>query len=348
MDRTIHHINLPPGTTVFTGEQKIDKVEIYHLIYNVENLIETEYQSIGEIGTNREGINWYDIRGLHNTEVINAIGEYFGLHPLILEDVADIYQRPKFEEFEQGNFLVLKALSFDLANRQVKQEQIGIYFRKDMVISFKETQDDLFASVRKRLQSNKGRIRRKEGDYLAYALMDVVADHYFVVIDEIEDVIDDLEDKILEEPDAGIKQEIHYLKKEVLLIKKTIMPFREAIGRMIKLENPHISESNLVFLRDLLDHNNQILEMVETKRDLLNGLQDLYLSELSFKMNQIMKVLTIISAVFIPLTFLAGVYGMNFRYMPELDWPLAYPLLWGIMILVFLGQLWYFKKKDWI
>lgn len=284
---------------------------------------------------------------MHDSNLIQLLGKTFELHPLILEDVVDIHQRPKFEEYENGIFIVIRALSFDRQAVKIKTEQIAIYFRKGLLLSFQETESDLFAAVRNRVHSGKGRIRRKGADYLSYALLDNIVDHYYIVLDEVENVVEGLEEELLTNPGHSIKEKIHSLRKELLVVRKSIAPLREAISRFSKSENDLIEESSVVFIRDLYDHTVQIMDMVETYRDMLNGLQDLYISEISFKMNQVMQVLTIITTIFVPLSFLCGLYGMNFDNMPELHFKYGYFILLGVMLLIALGSLIFFKRKKW-
>jgi len=342
---------LPPGSVVFVGNQKVEKVFIYYFQYDGEQFVEKTLDSHKDITfhqSTEEKVDWYDIRGLHYTELIEALGNIFGIHPLILEDVANTHQRPKFEDYEKGIFIVIKALNFDEEQLKIKTEQVALYFRKGLLVSFQETDSDLFEAIRKRLQNSQGRIRNKGADYLCYALLDSIIDHYYTILDKAEEAIDTLEEKLLNSPDNTIKGRIHHLKKELMLARKSITPLREAIGYFSKSESPLIESSTTLFVRDLYDHTIQIMDMVETYRDMLNGLQDLYLSEVSFKMNQVMQLLTVVSALFIPLTFLVGVYGMNFDNIPELHWKYGYFMLWGVMVMVFAALLFLFRRNKWI
>ena len=342
---------LPPGSVIFTGNQKVEKVFIHYQQYDSEKLLEKTLDNHADIVFHKspnDKVDWYDIRGLHDTSLLELLGGTFKIHPLILEDVADTYQRPKFEEYDKGGFVIIRALKFDKQKLVIQTEQVALYFRKGFLISFQESDSDLFGAVRKRLHSGRGKIRQRGADYLCYALLDNIVDNYFVILDEIEDVIEELEDQLLAAPDHEIKEQIHHLKKELLVVRKSINPLREAISRFSKSDNAFIEESSLVFVRDLYDHTIQIMDMVETYRDMLNGLQDLYLSEISFKMNQVMQVLTIITTIFVPLSFLAGLYGMNFSYIPELQFKYGYFILLIVMFLIFAGSLLYFRKKKWL
>jgi magnesium transporter len=341
---------LPPGTVVFTGNRKVEKVLMHYLKYDVENLEAKTLSNHSELAfydASEEIIDWYDIRGLHDTELIEAIGEKYEVHPLILEDVVDIHQRPKYEEYPKGIFLIIDAIHFDTEKLTVTKEQVGIYFRKGLLLSFQESETDLFEAVRKRIQSGRGRIRQRGADYLAYALVDNIVDNYFSLSNEIEEEIDSIEEGILLTDSHETKERIHRLKRELMVIRKSIAPLREAISRFSKAESAFVQEHSTVYIRDLYDHTIQIMDIIENYRDMLNGLQDLYLSEISFRMNQVMQVLTIITTIFVPLSFLAGLYGMNFEYIPELKYRYSYFILLSVMFLILIGSLVYFRKKKW-
>lgn len=341
---------LPPGSITFTGDQKVNKIFIHYLMYNNELLKEKSLLSHDKITFRQsadEGVEWYDIRGLHNTDLIAAIGKKFDIHSLILEDIADVNQRPKYEEYEKGNFISIKALSFNKEKVKVKTAQISIYFNQGLLISFQEEETDVFASVRQRLQLDRGRIRQRGADYLAYALIDNLVDHYYQIINDIEEAIELLEDQLLSQPGNNLKGQIHHLKKELLIIRKSISPLREAINQFVKSDSPFIEERTAIFVRDIYDHTIQVMDMIETYRDMLNGLQDLYLSEISFKMNQVMQVLAVVTTIFVPISFLAGLYGMNFKNIPELQTKNGYFILLAVMLVIVLSLLYYFKRKKW-
>ena len=341
---------LPPGSVIFTGNKKVEKILIHYLQYDGENLEEKVLDNHAKSMFHQspeDKIDWYDIRGIHDSELIQLLGTTFNIHQLILEDIADVHQRPKFEEYENGNFITIRALHFDKSINKVSTEQVALYFRTGFVATFQETASDLFDAVRQRIHSGRGKIRHRGADYLAYAIIDVIVDNYYLVMEEIEEVIESLEDKLINVQEANIKGEIHGLKKELLVLRKSISPLREAIGRFSKTDSPFVEENSIVFIRDLYDHTIQVMDMVETYRDMLNGLQDLYLTEVSFKMNKVMQLLTLIATIFIPLTFLAGIYGMNFDYMPELHWKYGYFVLLGLMLILFVLLLGYFKRKNW-
>ncbi len=343
-------VGLPPGSIIFTGNQKVEKVLLHYLQYDSEQFKEDTFDNHSELilaNDDESIVDWYDIRGLHDTGLIETLGKQFQVHPLILEDVVDTHQRPKYEEYPKGVFLIVHAIHFDADKVEISKEQVGIYFRKGLILSFQESDTDLFEPVRKRVQMGRGRIRQRGADYLAYALIDTLVDNYFEVMNRVEEVIESIEDSILLSEGHHAKERIHGLKKELMVIRKSIAPLREAISRFSRAESPFIEESSTVYIRDLYDHTIQVMDVVESYRDMLNGLQDLYLSEISFRMNQVMQVLTIITTIFVPLSFLAGLYGMNFEFIPELKFRYGYFVLLGVMLLIFIGSLIYFRRKKW-
>ncbi len=351
MNSTNKQAGLPPGSIVFTGDKKIEKMGLHYLKYDNASFEVVTAKTENEVvfhPNDPQKIEWYDFRGVHDTEIMKQVGETFQIHPLILEDVSDVNQRPKFEEYAEGNFLIVKALHFDASTKKVSIEQVAIFFRKGLVITFHEEGTDLFKVVRNRIEHGKGRIRHGKADYLAYTLIDSVVDNYFIVLEEIEDEMEMLEDLILESHEAEHKAKIHDLKKQLLSIRKATIPLREAISQFSKADNDRIEDSTIIFIRDLYDHVIQITDMVDNFRDILNGLQDLFLAEMSMKMNKIMHFLTLVSAIFIPLTFLTGLYGMNFSNIPELQWKYGYFILWGIMIFISVVLMVYFRRKKWL
>jgi magnesium transporter len=339
---------LPPGSLIYTGERKIANPNVTLLQYNESSL--EEKQQVGEeVVLPEDGnVTWYDIRGLHEIGLVEKIGGIFDIHPLVQEDILNIHQRPKFEEHTNGFFIVFQALSFDGKKLVVQFEQVSLFVGKNFLISFQEDASDLFTAVRERLASGRGRIRMRGPDYLAYALVDSVVDNYYLILDDIEEAIEKMEADILEGRASDIKSRIHKLKREMIGLRKSVAPLREAVNRFARAEHELISQESVIFLRDLHDHMVQVMDTIETSRDTLTGMQDLYLSELSYRMNNVMQVLTIIATIFIPLTFLAGVYGMNFDNMPELHWKYGYFAVWAIMVVIALGLIRYFRTKRWL
>ncbi len=344
-------VGLSPGSVIFTGSKKVEKVFIHYMQYDEQHLDEKKLDNHGQltlIPSPKDKVDWYDIRGLHDTQLIERFGEHFGIHPLILEGVVDTHQRPKFEEYANGIFVTLRALTFDKITFEVQKEHVAIYFKIGFVATFQETDSDLFVDVRNRVNMSKGRIRQKGSDYLVYAIIDALVDHYYVVLEDMEEVIETLEEKMMLEPEVNSKGDIHRLKKELLQLRKSIAPLREAVARFAKTESELVQDSSYVFIRDLYEHTVQIMDTVDNYRDVLNGLQDLYISEVSFRMNKVMQLLTIISVIFIPLTFLAGIYGMNFENIPELHYEHGYFVLLSVMFALFVILLLIFKRKKWL
>ncbi|MCP9237858.1 magnesium/cobalt transporter CorA [Lewinella sp. JB7] len=338
----------PPGTMIYTGEQETESIHV-HLTQYHGNFIEAQTtENVLPEPRTEQATLWYDIRGLHNVGLIEQVGRQFGMHSLALEDVVDVHQRPKMEIMEDGVLIVIKAFAFDRPNRQLSIEQVSIYLTEGKVLTFQEDVGDLFRSVRKRLETASGRIRSRGADYLAYALVDNVVDKYFTVIDQIEDELDQLEEEIMGEPEMGTKSKIHDLRLALLTLRKSISPLRELTGQFADTETPLITADTQVYVRDLRDHVIQITDLVETYRDVTNGLYDLYVSEISFRMNSVMQTLTIVSTIFIPLSFLVGVYGMNWDHMPELHTRYGYFILWGVMLALIAGMLTWFRSRKWI
>ena len=344
-------IGLAPGSVIFTGDRKVDKVLIHYMQYDEENTIDKEIDSHSENIFNAsplDKVNWYDVRGIHDTKLIELFGKNFSIHPIVLENIVDVNQRPKFEEYDKGIFIALRALSFNKKKNEVQKEHVVIYFNNGLIITFQETESDLFEAVRKRILSSSVRIRQRETDYLAYALLDVIVDKYYIVLEEMEDVIENLEEKMLVEQNIKDKNKIHHLKKELLIMRKSVAPLREAFGQFSKTESSFVQNNSQAFIRDLYEHTVQIMDSIDSSRDILNGLQDLFISEISFKMNKVMQFLTLISVIFIPLTFLAGIYWINFDNIPELHYRYGYHILLGVMFVIFILLLVFFKRKKWL
>lgn len=339
---------LPPGTLIFTGKQKMANPDLSCLKFNSEEIREEHAPVESLPAPDEQLVNWYDLRGLHDVPLIEKIGKTFDIHPIIMEDVLDVQQRPKFEEYPNGFFFILKAvLVREHEPFGFYTEQVAVFAGKGLVLSFQEDPDDIFLPIRERLLLAKGRIRQRDASYLAYALLDLIVDHYYFILDHIEKAVEDLEDQITSDPGENVKATLHRYRRSLLTIRREVLPLREAIIKFLKSESPFINPDIHPFLRDLFGHTSQIIESLESYRDMLNGLQDLYLSEISFQMNRVMQTLTIVSTLFIPLTFLAGIYGMNFTNMPELDWPYGYFYILGLMGLITVGMIIFFWHKKW-
>lgn len=337
-----------PGTLEYTGVKQVEHILVHQVKYSGEGISQSELEQGAMPEVEQGKVNWFDVRGLHDVELIENFGKHFQIHPLVLEDILHTQQRPKFEEYGNEVFIVLSAVTFNVKTYELNTEQLAIYFGADFLLTFQENENDTFIAVRERIEAGRGRIRFRKSDYLAYALIDNVVDNYFEVLDSIEDRMDELEAEINTDPSRGVKEKIHHLKFQMLALRKSVMPLREAVGKFSRFESQVMEESTGLFVRDLYDHVIRIADLIETYRDMLNGLQDLYLSELSIRMNNVIQVLTIITTIFVPLTFLAGIYGMNFDNMPELHWENGYYYLLGLMGVIFIASLLYFKRKKWI
>ncbi len=341
---------LPPGTLVHVGEKKVESVRITFIDYDKENFQEKQVPSIEECLKLKDTptVSWINIDGLHDIELLEKLGKGFELHPLILEDILSTGQRPKFEDHEKHIFIVLKMLSFSQESQSVETEQVSLILGPNYVISFQERIGDVFEPIRERIRNAKGRIRKMGPDYLAYSLLDAVVDNYFIILERFGEKIESMEEEVIGDPTEKTVQQIHSLKREMIFMRKSIWPLRELIGGIQKSESSLINETTDIYMRDVYDHTIQIIDTIESFRDMVSGLLDIYLSSLSNKMNAVMKVLTIIATLFIPLTFVAGIYGMNFEYMPELKVRWAYGAVWLVMITIAVIMLFYFRRKKWI
>ena len=348
--RRAEKTGLPPGTPVFVGEIKQDFVSIDIMHYTPGDLEEIHDASLDDCARMKDapGISWINFEGIHDVNALQALANLFGIHPLTTEDIANTSQRPKAEEFEDYLFLALKMLTYDPDAEAIVNENVSLVLGRNYVISFQERVGDVLDPVRERIRSGKGKLRSGGADFLAYAIMDSVVDEYFVVLEKLGDRIELIDDEILEAPDAMHMKELHRLKREVLFLRKMIWPLREELSAMEKSTSGLVSPSMLPFLRDLYDHTIEIIDVVETSRDIIGGMHDTFLSAASNRLNEVMKVLTIIGTIFIPLTFIAGIYGMNFENMPELQWRFGYFGLLGIMAALGIGMAAVFKKKKWL
>ncbi|MEZ4598161.1 MAG: magnesium/cobalt transporter CorA [Syntrophotaleaceae bacterium] len=349
LPKTSHKAGRPPGTLIHIGEAPSEPVGIQVMDYDLQHLTEQTISDPGEClaFTKSATTTWINLNGVHQLEVLEKIGTDFGLHSLVLEDIANTEHRPKAEDFDTYFFLVLKMLHLD-ETTGIRTEQISLILTEKLVLSFQQRPGDVFDGVRERLRNGKGRIRRMGADYLAYALLDAVVDSYFGILEQIGEQIEQLEDELVVQPTPRTLEKIHHFKREMILLRKAVWPLRELINGLQRSESSLISETTGIFLRDVYDHTINIIDTVETFRDILSGLLDLYLSSISNRMNEVMKVLTIIATIFIPLTFIAGIYGMNFEHMPELHWRWSYPLLWLFMLAMAGGMFFYFRKKHWL
>ncbi|MDG5767600.1 magnesium/cobalt transporter CorA [Balneolales bacterium ANBcel1] len=347
---TARKIGLPPGTPVFTGRKKVDSLHVSWIDYNNDYLDEQESKEIEAIFPMRDTgtVSWITITGLHDAEKIEALARHFGIHPLVCEDILNPHQRPKVEIFDDHVFVTLKVLDYEPENRHIGIDQVSLILGSNFVLCFQEKHESLFKPLFTRIREHRGRIRKVGPDYLLYAIMDMIIDHYFLNLESISDQIEKIEEQLMSAPDSRTLNEIYQIKREVLFLRKSVWPLRESIGKLERSESELINEKTIPYLRDLYDHTIQVIDSVETNRDLLAGMLDLYLSSVSYRMNQVMKMLTIIATIFIPLTFVVGIYGMNFEYMPELGWRYGYFGILGIMLAIALGMLVLFRRRKWI
>lgn len=344
-------IGLPPGTLVYTGIKGNLPVEVNYLEYGVDHFKEERKKKSKEINlhiSDESKVQWYDVRGLHNVDLIQEIGKIFKMHPIVAEDIVDVHQRPKYTEYNDGHFISLKALSFDSEIGCIVSQTISIYFGIGFVLTFQEHEDDIFSGLRTRIKEGKGRIRTNGADYLAYAIVDLLVDRYFSVLDNIDEKIEEVEEAISLKSEIIDKSEIFELKKALSKFRKNIAPLREAINQFSRSDTELVTESTKIFIRDVYSHTVQIMDSIDNHRDILSSLQDLYLSELSMKMNKIMQVLTIITSIFVPLSFLTGLYGMNFENMPELKSQYGYFILLSVMLVAVFFMMAFFRKKRWL
>lgn len=343
-------IGLAPGSLVHIGEERTEKPKITIIDYNRDNYQEKVVESVEECFPFKDNptVSWINVDGIHQVDIIEKLGTHFGLHPLVMEDIVHTSQRPKMEDYDSYIYVVLKMLWFEDGDTDVKTEQVSIILGQNYVISFQEVEGDTFKFLRERLRNGKGRIRAMGADYLTYAILDSIVDNYFLIIEKFGEVIEGLEEELIENPSPEILQRIHELKKEMIYLRKSVWPLREVINGLERTESPLFNDSTFIFLKDVYDHTIQIADAIETYRDVLSGILDVYLSSVSNKMNEVMKILTIIATIFIPLTFVAGMYGMNFTNMPELGWKWGYPAVWIINILIFISMYMYFRKKNWL
>ncbi len=350
MKKRSNKVGLPPGTLVHVGEKKEEKVGIRIIDFDEKDLDEKDLDAIDDCAPYlaRPTTTWINIDGIHDVEIIGKVGEMLHLHPLVLEDVLNPDQRPKLDDFENYLFITVKMLSYDTEESELHMENISFVLGSGYVVSFQEAKGDVFDPVRERIRKGKGRIRKSGHDYILYALIDAVVDNYFVVLEKIGEEIEALEEEVIVNPTPETSQTIHNLKRELIFLRKSVWPLREVVGNLEKGESDLIQEKTTVFLKDVYDHTIQVIDTIETFRDMASGILDVYLSSVSNKMNEVMKVLTIIATIFIPMTFFAGIYGMNFKYMPELEWPWAYPSLWFLVVVIAVSMVIFFKRKRWL
>ena len=340
---------LPPGSLVHIGERKAEKTKITVIDYDKEHLEERQIKKIDDCLPFKEKstATWINLDGLHDVNILEKFGKSFGLHHLLLEDILNTDQRPKVENYNDYLYIVVRMLEYNKEESKLSSEQVSMVLGPNYVISFQEKEGDVFDSIRDRIRSDKGRIRKMGSDYLLYSLLDNIIDSYFIILENIGEKIELMEDELISSPSENTLQNIYNLKRNILSFRKSVWPLRELINNLER-EESLIGENITFYLRDLYDHVVHVIDTIETLREMLTGMLDIYLSSISNRMNAVMKVLTIIATIFIPLTFIAGVYGMNFKYMPELEWHWGYPVALLVMFAIFIIMMFYFWRKKWL
>jgi len=339
----------PPGTLMYVGSQKGAKVRIELVEYNETSFLEKEADAITySFKFKKDAVTWLNITGVHQTDIIAKIGKFLGLHPITLEAIADTSQRPKTEDFGDYLFVLLKMAYYSEEKKELDVEQVSLMVGPDYVISFQESENNAFKQIKERIRKAKGKTRQMGSDYLAYMLIDAIVDNYFVILEQIGEEIEQLEEKVLENPTPEILARVYRLKHELLFIRKSVWPMREVISNLQEGGSKIIRKQTSLYLKDIYEHTIEVIDTIEIFRDMVAGMLDIYLTSVSNKLNEIMKVLTVISTIFIPLTFIVGLYGMNFDYMPELRMKMAYPALWAVMISLSLLMVAFFRRRKWV
>jgi len=341
---------LPPGTLVHIGEARTGPLRLRLTEYDAAGCEERNLASAAECLPPTDGgkVYWLDVGGIHHVQVIEQLGQAFHLHPLMLEDIVNTDQRPKADVYDDCLFFVVKMLHVADKEATIHVEQVSVVLGPRFVLSFEENGGPAFEPIRTRLKNPKGRLRNSGADYLAYALLDAIVDHYFGVLEILGERIQALEQELIRDPGPATLRTIHEVKRELLFLRRAVWPVREMINVMERGETDLIQDTTKVYLRDVYDHTIQVMDTLETFREMATGMLDLYLSSVSHRLNSVMKVLTVITTIFMPLTFIAGIYGMNFDYMPELKWQWGYPSV--LLAMLFIGSVmfWIFKRKDWL
>jgi magnesium transporter len=341
---------LPPGSLVYIGDKKAEEAKISVIEFDENRFDKRSLSQIRECFTfkNKTSVTWIDVDLVNQVDIIEKIGECYGFHPLVLEDILNTDQRPKFEDFGDYIYVVLRILMCNGNNDGIVSEQVSIILGPNYVISFQERELDVFTALRERLEIGKGRMRKSGADYLAYALIDTIVDNYFVVLEKLGERIEELEEQLIAAPTTAVLNAIHKLKRDMIFMRKSIWPLREVVAALERGDSALINEPTRIYLRDVYDHTIQVIDTMETFRDMLSGMLDIYLSSVNYRLNEVMKILTMIATIFIPLSFIVGVYGMNFKYMPELEWRWSYPAVMLLMLIIGLCMLVFFRKKKWI
>ena len=354
MTKLIHRgkskAGLPPGSLIYVGEKNGPPTRITLFDYDVDRYAEKTIINLEECVPFKEqkSITWINVDGLTDTSLIAKLDHLFGVHPLVLEDIVNTEQRPKMEDYGEYIYVVLKMLYIESKTQDIISEQLSLVIGPNYVLSFQEKEGDYFDNIRDRIRKTKGRVRKMGADYLAYVLLDTIVDNYFLVLEKMEEDIARVEEKLMAAVGKTSSSEIHHLKRDLIFLRKQVSPVRELVNALQRVDSKLIHNTTEIYLRDLHDHVISVVDSIESFRDILSGLHDIYLSSINLKMNEIMKVLTVISTIFIPLTFITGIYGMNFKYMPELEWSTGYFEVLSVMLVLALMMMLYFKRKKWL
>jgi magnesium transporter len=346
----------PPETLLYEGQARSPHIKITIFDYDENNFTEKEVREVEECipFKDKQTITWINVDGVHRIDVLEKLTACYNIHHLVLEDILNINQRPKVEDFGEYVYIAAKMLTLDEAGDEIVDEQISLILGKNFLISFQEEKPgDVFDGIRQRIRQGKGRIRRMGADYLAYTLLDAMVDSYFTILERTGEKIEALEEKLVVRPDPRVLREINKLKRSLIFLRKSVWPLREVVNGLTQIESNLLSDNAAVYYRDIYDHVIQVVDTIEAFRDTVSGMLDIYLSSLSYRLNEVMKVLTVIATIFMPLTFLAGIYGMNFNTrasgfnMPELNWKFGYFFALGVMATVACGMVVYFRKRRW-
>lgn len=341
---------LSPGSLIHVGEKGAGAVSISLVDYDSQRMFEKKEATLKEclISLNSPSPTWINVSGNHDSKTIDTIGRHFGLHPLLLEDIMNSGQQSKLDNYKDTIYIVIRQLIYNDKKQCVEDEQVSLILGKNFVISFLESHNNVFAPIFERLQNPKGRLRQRGSDYLCYTLIDCLVDNYFLILEKVDNHLEELEEELFHNPGENTLKKMHHAKRELVLLRKAVWPMREVISNFRRMESPLIQDATKLYIQDVYDHTIQAIDTIESFRDITSGMLDLYLSNLSQRMNEIMKVLTIVATIFVPLTFIASLYGMNFKYIPELEWKWGYYTVLGIMGLIFIGMLYFFKRKKWL
>jgi magnesium transporter len=348
--RMARKVGMPPGSLVYTGDKGHLPAKITITRYNEQNIVESQVDAFTEcqMAADPGEVTWINVTGISRVKDLEKVGECFKIHPLVLEDILEVGQRPKVEDYDEYLYIVLNSIQPVAEGDKLVAEEISLVLGPNYLLSFYTGADDIYAPIRERLLQNKGRIRKLGADYLAYSLIDLVVDNYFVELERFGEQMESLEDEVVARPSPQILRHVHRFKNDMIMLRKSLWPLREVIARLERRESPLISDNLSNYFRDVYDHTVIAIDTVETYRDILSGMLDIYLSSMSNRLNEIMKVLTIIATIFMPLTFITSLYGMNFKHMPELQWEYGYFVVIGVVVVVAVSMLEYFRRKHWI